>query len=136
MRTRLATAFALAAALALHAPAAGAAGIDCTGPAGDPAAGTPEWQQREQENDWGGEQRAYDTSANPLYVAANTAQEIEHGGQTHEDAFRDPATWNGTRGRYQAISFTTKSGQNLQGALFRPLARSAPPYPGVVIVHG
>jgi dienelactone hydrolase len=122
---------------ALQSGAARAAdAIDCTGPAGDPPAGSAAWAQREQENDWCGEQRAYDTSGNPLYVAANTAQEIEHGGQTHEDAFRDPATWNGTRGRYQPIAFTTKSGQRLAGALFRPPATVAPPYPGVVIVHG
>src|SRR5438874_4244234 len=102
--------------------------IDCTGPAGDPQPGTAEWAQREQQNDWCGEQRAYDTSANPLYVSANTLQEAEHGGQTHEDAFRDPATWNGMRGRYQTISFTTSSGQRLQGALFRPLAKTPAPY--------
>jgi hypothetical protein len=96
---------------ALVGPAPGLAqaadAIDCTGPADDPAPATAEWAQREQENDWCGEQRIYDTSANPLFLAANAAQAVEHGGQVHEDAFRDPATWNGARGRYQALALTT-----------------------------
>src|SRR4051794_6126471 len=96
--------------------------IDCTGPAAEPAPGSAAWAQREQENDWCGEQRLYDTSSNPPYVVANTAQEAEHGGQVHEDAFRDPATWSRERGRYEAIAFTRADGQRLAGALFRPPA--------------
>src|SRR4051812_39277975 len=96
---------------------------DCTGPASDPAPGSAAWHQREQDNDYCGEQRFYDTSANPLFVAGAAAV-----APREEDPFRDPARWNGTRGRYQPIEF-------LHGALFRPLA-AAPPYPGILIVHG
>ena len=40
------------------------------------------------------------------------------------------------RFRYREVSFTNKADQRLEGALFRPLPRDDPPYPGVVVVHG
>src|SRR3954452_12386370 len=122
-------------AFVLASPAS-AAPLDCTGPASDPAPDTPAWHLREQANDYCGEQRAYDTAANPLFGTKSFAFFAGSGAQKLEDPFRDPAEWLKTRGRYDAISFKTKSGQTLQGAIFRPPARKRGPYPGVLIVHG
>src|SRR3954447_5668988 len=40
---------------------------DCQGPPGDPPPDTAAWHQREQANDYCGEQRFWDTSTNPAY---------------------------------------------------------------------
>src|SRR4051812_26545123 len=122
------------------APAAHAAltdaPFDCTGPAGDPAPDTPAWHAREQANDWCGEQRAYDTSTNPLFGTGSALTFFGSAGQKLEDPYRDRAKWNGTRGRYTEISFKTSDGKTLDGALFRPPATKKGPYPGIMIVHG
>jgi dienelactone hydrolase len=111
--------------------------IDCTGPAGDPAPDTPAWHLREQQNDWCGEQRAYDTWTNPLFGTGSALTFFGSAGQKLEDPYRDPATWVAEgRGRYTPISFTASTGQTLPGAIFRPPARMKPPYPGVLVVHG
>src|SRR3954468_10681010 len=85
--------------------------FDCTGPAGDPAPGTPTWHAREQANDWCGEQRAYDASLNPNFATGSALTFFGSAGQKLEDPYRDPAKWTGTRGRYQEIAFTTSSGE-------------------------
>ena len=114
------------------------------GPAGDPQPNTPAWHQREQENDYCGEQRFNDTSSNPAYLTAKAQLDAQSGGDTQEDPFRDPAALNGVRFRYQRVSFTDSAGQRLPGMLFRPCDRSChdrpaglagykPPYPGVVV---
>jgi dienelactone hydrolase len=110
--------------------------FDCTGPAGDPAPDTPAWHAREQANDWCGEQRADDTSTNPLFGTSSALTFFGSAGQKLEDPYRDPATWAPARGRYDAISFTTSSGERLNGAIFRPPASKRGPYPGVLVVHG
>src|SRR3954466_5190061 len=116
--------FALAILLSLAVAAPADAAIDCTGPAGDPAPDTPEWHLREQANDYCGEQRAYDTSANPLFGTRSFATFAGSAGQKLEDPYRDPAAWSAAgRGRYTEISFKTSSGQTLQGAIFRPPSR-------------
>lgn len=131
------TAALLALVVAATAHAQSVEPFDCTGPAGNPPSGSQAWQQREQENDWCGEQRYWDTESNPLFVAGATADQAESGPGIAEDPFRRPADWNGKRGRYQQISFVNKAGQTIPGALFRPPAgQFKPPYPGVVIVHG
>jgi dienelactone hydrolase len=143
-------AWALAAALLLAAPGAAAAQApepDCVGPAGDPEPNSAQWHQREQDNDYCGEQRGRDTSANPAYATAKAELDARHGGQALEDPFRDPAVLAGTRFRYEQISYANRAGQQIQGMLFRPCDTSChdrpprlgtfkPPYPGVVIVHG
>jgi dienelactone hydrolase len=64
-----------------------------------------------------------------------------------EDPFRDPARLNGTRFRWETVSFKDPQGGDLPGMLFRPCDASchdrpaglktfSPPYPAVVIVHG
>jgi dienelactone hydrolase len=117
----------LAAVLASCAPAARAAAVpDCDGPPSNPAPGTPAWHQREQDNDYCGEQRAYDTEANPAFAMPS-----------FQDPYRDPGKLNGVRFRSRAVSFTNRSGQEISAMLFRPLpGRYRAPYPGVVVVHG
>src|SRR3954451_17166702 len=126
---------ALLIAVALSATANAApsdAPFDCTGPAGDPAPDTPAWHAREQANDWCGEQRAYDTSTNPLFGTSSALTFFGSAGQKLEDPYRDPAKWSQSRGRYTEISFTTSSGERLKGAIFRPPASKRGPYPGVL----
>src|SRR3954465_13643328 len=109
---------ALLIAVALSATANAApsdAPFDCTGPAGDPAPDTAAWHAREQANDWCGEQRAYDASTNPLFASVSALTFFGSAGQKLEDPHRDPAKWNGTRGRYTEISFKTSDGKTLDG---------------------
>jgi hypothetical protein len=135
--------------LAVAAPAAaGQSGEpDCEGPAGDPQPNTPQWHQRENDNDYCGEQRGRDTSSNPAYAAAKAALYARYGTEVTEDPFRDPPALTGSRFRYQQVSYVNRAGQTIPGTLFRPCDASCqgrparlktyqPPYPGVVIVHG
>src|SRR5436190_8184518 len=110
----MATVCALAAAVALlAAPGAGRAATppDCTGPAGDPQPDTPQWHQREQENDYCGEQRFYDIESNPAYAAEKAKVDAQTRTDAPEDPFRDPDLLNGTRFRFQRVSFTDGAGQ-------------------------
>jgi dienelactone hydrolase len=133
--------------LALVPPSAGAQSFDCEGSAGDPQPGTLAWDQREQNNVYCGEQRFGDTSANPLFAAAEAENLAQTGQVDMEDPFRDPWRWDGKRFRYQEVSFDNGAGDRLPGLLFRPCDSSChdrpaglgtyePRYPGVVIVHG
>jgi dienelactone hydrolase len=128
---------------AAHAQAA----LDCDGPPGDPAPGTPEWHQRELDNAFCGDQRGRDLAANPAYLAEQAALNRRKGSPVTMDAFRDPEVLDGVRFRHQEVSFTARDGQRLSGAIFRPcdgscrdlprrLRRHELPYPGVVVVHG
>ena len=120
---------------------------DCDGAPAEAQPGTPEWDQREDDNVSCGEQRSRDTAANPAYQAAAAQVQAEHGGPVPEDPFRDPAHLDGHRFRYEAVSFATPAADKLDGLLFRPcdasctdrpaeVAAHNPPYPAVVIVHG
>src|SRR5207253_4397233 len=71
----------------------------------------------------------------------------DSGGPPEEDPFRDPAMWQDVRFRSQPVAFTDARGQRLPGRLFRPcdatcanrppgVLSPAPPYPGVIVVHG
>src|SRR5205085_1780327 len=134
---RLLAAALAAAALLVPAGAHAAGTPDCDGapPAAQP--NTPEWNQREAENVFCGTQRSQDAQSNPAYNAAALQLQAEHGGPIAEDPFRDPAHLNGKRFRFERVSFKYASGGTLDGMLFRPLrTKFAPPYPGVVIVHG
>jgi dienelactone hydrolase len=127
----------LAAAALFAAPAHAAGQPDCDGPPPPAQPGTPDWNQREADNVFCGGQRSVDAQSNPAYGAAATQIQAEHGGPTPEDPFRDPAHLNGKRFRFETVTFKDPSGGTLQGMLFRPLrSKFAPPYPGVVIVHG
>jgi dienelactone hydrolase len=140
------------AALALLAPGlavaqAGAGEPDCDGPPAEAQPGTPEWDQREADNESCGSQRSRDTQANPAYSAAAARVQAEHGEAVPEDPFRDPDELNGRRFRFERISFTNADGAERAGMLFRPcdgdchdrppgLRDHAPPYPAVLVVHG
>jgi dienelactone hydrolase len=125
-----------------------ASAIDCVGPAGDPQPGTPEWYQREADNAYCGEQRAYDTASNPLFAGGWAQMQARHPGEDFRaDPFRDPLILQGRRFRYQTVSVPSPSGGTIPGMLFRPcdaacvnrpagLGSYKSPYPGVVVVHG
>ena len=126
-------------ALLVPSTAAHAAGVvDCTGPAGDPAPGTPEWFARELREASCGEQRAQDTASNPLFGAAGLQNVARDGGTVYQgDPFRDPSALDGRRFRFWRTSFTDPEGQTLDAQLFEPLRREhRPPYPAVIVVHG
>jgi dienelactone hydrolase len=153
-RSRARSAVAALAALATFALTAtsdgaqSSAGPDCVGPAGDPQPGTAAWDQREADNAYCGEQRAYDTDANPLFGAGWAQMEARHHGEDFRaDPFRDPLLLEGSRFRYQDIKVAASGKETVPGMLFRPCDRTCgdlpaglrvhkPPYPGVMIVHG
>ena len=134
VRTQALTAGVLA--LALAGPAAAQVEPDCTGPAGDPAPGTAEWDRREQDHEYCATQRNADTAANPAYQAALAEPRPASRATSPMDPFREPTRWDGSRFRFEEISFTGAEGATRRGLLFRPPESQAPPYPGVVIVHG
>jgi dienelactone hydrolase len=144
----LAAALALSAAAPVHGQAPVGDPIDCEGPAGDPAPGTPAWHVRELREARCGEQRVQDTVSNPLFAAAGVQNVARDGATVYEgDPFRDPRALTGHRFRYERVGFTDPEGQRLDARLFLPcdetctgmpdgLRRFAPPYPAVVVVHG
>jgi dienelactone hydrolase len=146
---RLEPIVALAAWLVLaSAPAALAqAEPDCAGPAGDPAPGTLEWDRREADNEQCATQRNADTAGNPAYQAALAQPRNQSRSANGMDPFREPLLWDGTRFRFEEVSFTNSEGKVFPGLLFRPCGASCsnrpaalrsyePPYPAVVIMHG
>src|SRR2546423_11190805 len=108
----LAFAGTLALALCPGAALAAGPGPDCDGPAPDAQPDTPAWTQREQDNDFCGEQRAHDTSSNPAFSAAVAAlpPNGDSGGPPQEDPFRDPALLPGVRLRSPPAAFTAATG--------------------------
>ena len=134
-------------ALAAAPAATGQAEPDCTGPAGDPAPGTPEWDSREADNEYCATQRNEDTGSNPAYQAALAQPRNQSRSMNGMDPFREPLLWDGSRFRFEEVSFTNAAGKEFSGLLFRPCDASCrgrppgldaykPPYPGVVIMHG
>ncbi|HEX8066544.1 MAG TPA: hypothetical protein VF520_08460 [Thermoleophilaceae bacterium] len=138
----------LLAALPTAPPAPAQAEPDCTGPAGDPAPGSAEWDRREDDNAYCATQRNADTAANPAYQAALLEPPRSPSrSASGMDPFREPELWNGSRFRFEEVSFSDASGASVPGLLFRPCDASCrerpaglrghdPPYPGVVVVHG
>ena len=133
--------------LAVGAPASAQPEPDCAGPAGDPAPGTPEWDRREDDNAYCATQRNADTGSNPAYQAALAEPRPASRATSPMDPFREPTRWDGSRFRFEEVSFPGAEGATRRGLLFRPcdascrdrppgLSAHAPPYPGVVIVHG
>ena len=96
------------AALALAQPAAAQAEPDCTGPAGDPRPGTAAWDKREDDNVYCATQRNADTAANPAYQLALTNPLMR---MQLMDPFREPTLWNGSRFRFEEVSFANESGK-------------------------
>ena len=110
--------------------------VDCTGPAPAAQPGTPAWHEREAANAFCATQRNVDTHANPLYYAALAGRPPARA-TTASDPMREPTALDGKRFRFDELSITGAAGKAYPAMLFRPLAeRFAPPYPGVVIMHG
>jgi dienelactone hydrolase len=146
-RAALAAAAALCVALAAAPAAPGQGEPDCAGPSGDPAPGTSAWDQREADNEYCATQRNADTAGNPAYQAALLQPANQSRSSNGMDPFREPTLWNGSRFRFEEVSFTNAEGKAFPGLLFRPCDASCrdrpaglrayePRYPGVVIMHG
>ena len=144
------------------APVIGVDYQDCVAPAGNPAPGTPAWQQRDATNQYCATLRLRDQYTNPAYGNANRiegdnlylAQLQEqagdgpghiHGGFTTlipgsqaADAFRALDRWEAMKvGRDKRVAFTAADRAQLRGHVFEPLG--TPPaggWPGVVITDG
>ncbi len=144
-----------------HYRAAAGPTPDCEGPAGDPAPGSQEWQQRDLVNQYCATERLQDEFGSPAFAFAfNTytpgryaQQNLDmlgggpghtHGslgqlvpGGTTTDPFRTIERWTAAgRGRVDKISFPASDGATLNGYIFRPPATVKGPYPGVVITTG
>ena len=138
-----ATLLALAVAPAAHAQVE----PDCAAPSGDPTPGTPEWDRREADNEYCATQRNKDHASNPAYQAALLQPRSPSRSANGMDPFREPLLWDGSRFRFQEVSFANGEGKSFSGLLFRPCDGSCrdrpaklrsyePRYPGVVIMHG
>ena len=155
----------LAGALAPSAAAEPLVGVDmsCLAPAGNPAPGSPEWQQRDTQNQYCATLRLRDqylshafgfgniTQGASLWVDQATQQAGEpshiHGGTTTlvpgsqaADPFRTLRRWTDAgRGLVTPIKFTALDGAQLRGHVFMPPASVREPrsgFPGVVITDG
>lgn len=136
---------------------------ECTGPAGNPAPGTPAWTERDELNQLCATQRQADELDNPsfaavfdeetptLYADQNVAMFEEPGhphvtlaqvipGGSTADPFRTISRWTAAgRGSVTPISFAASDGAQLNGYVFSPpksVAEPAGGYPGVVITTG
>jgi hypothetical protein len=133
----------------------------CDQPAGDPAAGSNEWRQRDLMNMVCSAQRLTDQYANPDFHLALSARstprtysynlveqlsdptrprvtlaQVIPGGRS-TDPYRVEEDWAfAGRGRVDHVSFIAESGARLVGRVFRPPASVAPPYPLIVITTG
>jgi alpha-beta hydrolase superfamily lysophospholipase len=154
-----------AAALITPAEAAPALGVDmsCVAPAGDPAPNTPEWIQRDTQNQYCAGLRIRDQLASPAFGFGNVTQgaalyaeqatdqlaDPSHprGGITtlvpgsrSADPFRTIKRWTEAGlGRVAPVKFKALDGATLRGHIFMPPAGVPRPrrgYPGVVITDG
>lgn len=141
------------------------AGVDysCVAPVGDPAPGTPEWQQRDALNQYCASLRNRDQLASPAFGVGNLTQgAVLYAGQTVDqasdpthprggittlipgskgaDPFRSVQRWTEQgRGRVAPVSFPAADGATLRGHVFAPppsVPRPKDGYPGVVITDG
>src|SRR3954469_7025394 len=140
-------------------------GVDmtCLAPAGNPAPGSPEWQQRDTDNQRCSTLRLRDQFLNPAFGHGNLVQGAglwvdqatqqaddpghPHGGFTTlvpgsqaADPFRTIKRWTEAgRGRVVPVKFASLNGSQLRGHIFFPPASAPKPkagYPGVVITDG
>src|SRR3954452_23633427 len=160
---------ALALSACLVAPAAAhadpVAGVDmsCVAAAGDPVPNTPEWIQRDTQNQYCAGLRNRDQLASPAFGVGNLTQGAAlyaeqwaeqlgdpahpRGGVTTlvpgsraADPFRTIKRWTDQgRGRVAPVKFKALDGATLRGHVFMPPASVPRPkrgYPGVVITDG
>src|SRR5436305_8960617 len=162
------TLLAVVAAIAIVAPGASAdppVGVDmsCVAPAGNPQPNTPEWIQRDTQNQYCAGLRIRDQLLNPAFGFGNLSQgpalwveqmSDQPGDPTHPrggtttlipgsrsaDAFRTIRRWTEQdRGRVAPVHFKALDGATLRGHVFVPPASVPKPkrgYPGVVITDG
>jgi dienelactone hydrolase len=159
------TACAAAAMSVASAQAAPALDVDmsCVAPAGDPAPNTPEWIQRDTQNQYCASLRNRDQLASPAFGFGNTTQGASlwvdqttdqladpshpRGGLTtlvpgskSADPFRTVKRWTDAGlGRVAPVKFKALDGATLRGHVFIPPASVPRPrrgYPGVVITDG
>src|SRR4051812_9134999 len=164
---RLALACALSVCVVAAAPAAAApvAPVDmsCVAPAGDPAPNTPEWIQRDTQNQYCAGLRNRDQLLNPAFGFGNLTQGAalwaeqmteQAGDPSHPrggfttlipgsraaDPFRTVKRWTEAGlGRVAPVRFKALDGATLRGHVFAPPASVPEPkdgYPGVVITDG
>ncbi len=110
--------------------------FDCTGPAGDPAPGTPEFALRDAENTFCTQQRRLDMLSQPAniqYMSRNYGA----------DPYRAAALHDGKRFRHDALTVA-----GAVADVYRPCAAGTcsnmpaglqtfePPYPVVIVLHG
>src|SRR3954452_11945859 len=160
------TAMVAAAALCV-APASATPPVDvdmsCVAPAGDPQPNTPEWVQRDTQNQYCASLRNRDQLLNPAFGYANVTEGAAlweqqmaeqaadpfhlRGGVTTvvpgsraADPFRTIERWTEQgRGSVAPVSFRALDGATLRGHVFVPPATVPKPkkgYPGVVITDG
>ena len=82
---------------------------DCAGPAGDPAAGTPEWDQRDQDNQVCAEERHGDHAQHPVLAPV-----------APYDQYRAPARHDGVRFRYELVAITNRDGEIIEAEIYAP----------------
>src|SRR4051794_3094390 len=153
----------LVAPAAAHADPVADVDMSCVAPAGDPAPNTPEWIQRDTQNQYCAGLRNRDQLASPAFGFGNLTQgaalyaeqmadqaaDPSHprGGFTtlipgskSADPFRTIKRWTEAgRGRVSAVSFKGINGATLRGHVFMPprsVRRPKGGYPGVVITDG
>jgi dienelactone hydrolase len=137
--------------------------MSCVAPAGDPAPNTPEWIQRDTQNQYCAGLRVRDQLASPAFGFGNLTQGSalwvdqiteQAGDPSHPrggittlvpgsrsaDPFRTIKRWTGAGlGRVAPVKFKSLDGATLRGHVFMPPASVPRPkrgYPGVVITDG
>jgi dienelactone hydrolase len=107
--------------------------LDCAGWLGDPASGTPEWEQADLNNRQcaaeGSRISQANQAASAAWIGNFAAGQWLFGG----DPFRAPHRWKDRRGSYELTSYTDRDGFTWPAALFGPRDRTGGPYPGVVL---
>ncbi|MGH7751974.1 MAG: alpha/beta hydrolase family protein, partial [Gemmatimonadales bacterium] len=110
---------------------------DCAGPAGDPEPATPEWDQRDQDNQYCTQERHADYAQHPVLAPVGPF-----------DQYRVPERHNGARFRYALVQITNRDGVAMEAEIYAPckagscpdlaseLQTFEPPYPGAVLLHG
>ncbi|MEA2482544.1 MAG: hypothetical protein QOC55_491 [Thermoleophilaceae bacterium] len=153
---------ALTAAPAMADPVVGV-DMSCVAPAGNPAPATPEWVQRDTQNQYCAGLRIRDQVASPAFGFGNTTQGASmyadqtvdqvsdpthpRGGVTTlvpgskaADPFRSVKRWTDAGlGRVAPVKFKALDGATLRGHVFLPPESVPKPkggYPGVVITDG
>ncbi|MCW2966488.1 MAG: Alpha/beta hydrolase family protein, partial [Solirubrobacteraceae bacterium] len=137
--------------------------MSCVAPAGNPAPGTPEWQERDTLNQYCASLRNRDQVASPAFGFGNVTQGASLYAEQTTDQLADPSHPRGGittlvpgskaadpfrtlkrwteqgRGRVEPVAFKSLDGATLRGHVFLPpesVKRPKGGYPGVVITDG